>query len=402
MGPWRLRVIAPALVLTCAAQVARAEPHPAPLARLPAKSLIALAPILRTSDIALIESNDKGAMKQLTSITLAAAPPEVVRDVVIHPEHYPQFVRNMKESTVKHLPDGSFIHQYALNYTIYTVDGRHRYVMLPPDGPGAAPVDMYDPDSNGVRHYRWEFLPAGQGTVVVLYGYSLIPRDGFLNRFLSQAPTLEYGLALIPQMSLLLAMKARAEQIAGGKAIPAPGGSAADYAFLLERGTVALFRAAGGHISDISLIDRSSARPDVLTQVAGDPTQWSHFIPTLTRSTPLGSKSGISGVEIERKLPLCDWTTTWAYRSSPRAVDLFGLSGDLHGGRMRWDVRPRGATSELVLRSILHFDQGSMVVRELYKLEPTFEYGIDVGLELLMIQGVRARAEQLSRSSATR
>ncbi|MFI5290453.1 MAG: SRPBCC family protein [Polyangia bacterium] len=397
-----LIVILPALLLGSLAGVARAEPHPAPLARLPASSLIKLAPILRTSDVALIESNDKGAMKQLTTVTLAAAAPELVRDVVIHPERYGQFVRNMKQSTVKRLPDGSMLHQYNISYTIYSVDGRHRYVLLPHDGPGAAPVEMYDPDANGVRHYRWEFLPAGQGTVIVLYGYTLVPRDGFITRFLKQAPTLEYGLALIPQMTLLLSMKRRAEQLGGGKALPAAGGSAADYEFLLDRGTVALFRSVAGRISDISLIDRSAARPDVLMQVARDPTQWSQFIPTLKRSTPLGAKNGISGVELERKLPLCDWTTTYAYRSSASSVDLFGIGGDLHGARLRWDVRPSGAASQLVLRAIMHFDQGSMVVRELYKLEPYFEYGVDVGLELLMIQGVRARAEQLSRSSANR
>jgi hypothetical protein len=43
-----------------------------------------------------------------------------------------------------------------------------------------------------------------------------------------------------------------------------------------------------------------------------------------------------------------------------------------------------------------------MVVHELYKLEPFFEYGIDVGLGLVMLQGVRGRAEQLTNNRATR
>ena len=65
-------------------------------------------------------------------------------------------------------------------------------------------------------------------------------------------------------------------------------------------------------------------------------------------------------------------------------------------------MRPLGARTELVMRSILHYEQGSLVVKELYKLEPLFEYGIDVGFGLVMLDSVRWRAEALSRSRVSR
>ena len=70
---------------------------------------------------------------------------------------------------------------------------------------------------------------------------------------------------------------------------------------------------------------------------------------------------------------------------------------DLRGARMRWDVMPgRGAESQVVLRSSQQFDRASLIIRQLYKLEPLFEYGINVGLQLVFLRGVKTRAEQQS------
>jgi hypothetical protein len=378
--------------------------RPAPLQTLPAAKLVALAPLLRSSDLVLIEETDKAVLKQLTTVSYAAASPEQVREVVVHPERYKDFVRNTKQDDVRTEPEGTLFHRYSVNYTIYTVDGRHRYVLLPKGaGDAAAPVDIYDPDPGGTRHYRWEFLAAPNGgTVVVLYGYSKVPRDGFITKFLDRAPTLEFGLALIPQMTLMIAMRDRAVELNPNRP-PAPTGTTGSYDFLLDRGTVALFRSQGGHVRDLSLVHRTSARPEVLMSVIGEAAQWSSFIPTLNRSTGLGQKDGLSGVEIEQSLPLMSWTTTWAYRADAQSADCFAVGGDLHGSRLRWDVRARGSDrAELVLRAIQDFGQGSMVIRQLYKLEPLFEFGIDVGLELLYLQGIRHRAEQLTANRATR
>jgi hypothetical protein len=400
------------LVLTfaAAASTVHAEPKPAPLRLLPTDKLKGMAPLLRANDVALIEEGDQGALKQLTTVTLAAAPPEQVREVVAHPERYAEFVRNTKENTIlERGADGSVVHQYAISYKIYTVDGRHRYVFeKESQGDGAPAVRMYDADDNGTRHYRWEFLPApGGGTIVVLYGYSLVPKAGLMERFLDRAPTLEFGLALIPQMTLMLAMTKRAEELAhkaGLKpALAAQPRAGGGYEFMLARGTVALFRTDDkGRISDISLVDRSSAKPEIALRVAADPTQWASFVPTISKSLNLGNKDGMAAVQIEQSLPLVSWSTAFAYRVVGSAVQYLGLGGDLRGGQYQVDVRPLGDKTEIVLRANHRFDANSLIVRQLYKLEPLFEYGIDVGLNLLVLQGIRRHAEQLTRSMAGR
>ena len=395
--------------VTAVTGVAAAKPQPWPLTTLPADKLLTLVPSLGEQDVALIESDPRGMLKQISCVTLIAAAPALVHDVVAHPERYGQFVHNMSRSDVRLEPGGTLVHDYKLDYTVASVDGRHRYVFLPPvEGQAAPPIDVYDPDDNGTRHYRWEFYapPGGAGTMAVMYGYSQIPTDGIYGKLMKRAQTLEYGLALIPQITLLLAVKQRAEQLSPGQPRPSTAGPQPSLGFLLERGAVALFRKSGNHVTEVNLVDRSRARPDVLARVAGNTTAWSKFVPTISRSSSLGSRQGLPATEIEQSLPLMSWTTTWGVFANASAVDMFGLDGDLTRARMRWDVRPLAnalpVQSEIVLRAMVDYDHGSVVVRELYKLEPLFQYGIDVGLQLVILRGIKQQAEQLSPSTAAR
>jgi hypothetical protein len=391
------------LTLTlCPPQGGRAaERGPAPLQSLPFEKLKTLAPLLRSGDLALLESEPSGAMRQVTTISLAAAPPAVVRDVLLHPERYTEFVRNMKKSEVAQAPDKSLLHTYQLSYTLFTIDGIHRYAQLPPrgDAPGAVELLDADPGSNGLRHYRWEFVPAGSGTVIALYGYTDVRHSGgVVEQLMQRLPSIEHGLALVSQMTLLLAIKARAEQLSGpsGQAgLPAPGG--ANYDFLLERGLVALLRTQGGRLADLSLIDESAARPELLHEVAHRPSQWSQFVPSISVSRETSTESGAPAVELEQSMPLLSFRTVYGVQVGETSVDLMGIGGDLRGGRLRWDFRPsRSGRTQLVLRTNQAYDRASMVIRQLYKLEPQFEYGINIGLSLLLQRGVKQRAEQLA------
>ena len=387
-----------------AAARAQAEPRPWPLTPLPAHELLTLAPSLREMDLALIEVDTRGALKQLSTVTLVAAPPATVRDVVAHPERYGEFVHNMRQSVAHANADGTVDHQYLLDYTIDKVEGRHRYRFLPAAaGDAAAPIEMFDPDDDGVRHYRWEFLAAPGGTLLVLYGYAKMPDSGLVARFIAKARTLEYGLALIPQMTLLVAMKQRAETLAHAARLPSVAAPQPSLAFLLSRGTVASFRARNHRVVELNLVDRVPARPDAMLQVAGGVTAWSQFVPTIDHSVPVANKQHLPVVQLVQTLPLMNWDTTWGVSLARSSVDLFALAGDQSGARVRFDVRalPTG-DSEIVMRAVENFAQGSVVVGQLYKLEPLFEYGIDVGFGLVMLDSVRGRAETLSRSRVSR
>jgi hypothetical protein len=155
--------------------------------------------------------------------------------------------------------------------------------------------------------------------------------------------------------------------------------------------------APGGHFREVSLIERSTASPEALLAVAADPTRWATFVPTMKRSTTASGDNGMAAVEIEQALPLMNWTSKWAYKIERSAVELFALDGDLRGGHLRWDVDADGTgRTQLILRASANFQNGSMLLREVYKLEPYLEFGFDVALNLLLLRSVRQRAEAQS------
>ena len=43
-----------------------------------------------------------------------------------------------------------------------------------------------------------------------------------------------------------------------------------------------------------------------------------------------------------------------------------------------------------------------MVIRQLYKLEPFFEYGVNVGMQLVVLRGLKTKAEQLVATNSAR
>jgi hypothetical protein len=368
-------------------------PEPRELATFSADDLRRLAPLLRNQDLALIESNPNGKLKQLTTMTLAAAPPQSVYDVVAHAEKYSEFVRNMKESRILSRDGTSFVHQYECGYVVYTVDGRHRYKFPPPDGDTLV-IDMADPDENGVRHYRWELHPVGpnkDATLVVLYGYTLVPEYGLMKTYLRYASNLEHGLGLIPQLTLILSIKHQAEKSRPQRSVlPTPTGPN-HFRFLLDRGILALFRTNQERLSEVSLVARSSASKERLMQVLKDAASWSNFIQTITFSR---ANPSIGGVDLEQSLPLLSYKTKFAMRIEPSAVDMFAVDGDLRGGRWRFDVSTVDGKSELTLRAVEDLARSSLIVRQLYKIEPYFDYGINVGLEMMIFRGLLKRAEQ--------
>jgi hypothetical protein len=387
---------------------AHAEQFHPPLRPLAIESLTPLGPLLTGAELALIESDAKGAQRQITTITLAKAAPAVMREVVIHPERYGGFVRNMTHSEVRPAPVASapgtspapaapaaIDHHWKLSYKIASFSGVNRYT-FPEKEPAeaAAPVEMIDP--TGQSHYRWQFLePAsGGGTIVVLYGYTDVKHSGgFLDRVLQRAATLEHGLALTTQLTLLLALKAQAERDPGTFRVYQRPTRLPDFRFLLDRGLVAVLHRAGGRLSDVSLVQRTPAQPTAVLDGALHVERWHEFVPTITRSDPRSADHDLSVVELEQSIPLMSWTAQLGMRSSKGAVDAFGLSGDLSGARLRWDAEARPRGTEVVLRTQLHYDRGSTIMRELFKIEPLFEYGVNVGLSLVILRAVAERAE---------
>jgi hypothetical protein len=391
------------LALTCTSLPSLATPvkiHP-PLAQFPSDKLTTLAPLLRTADFAVLESDARGWEKQVTTILYAKASPEAVREVVIHPERYQDFVRNMTGRSVSKNADGTFDHNWKLSYTVAGFSGVNRYTELPAaEGESAGEVEITDP--TGMSHYRWQFLPAsnGGGTIVVVYGYTDMRHSGgFIDKVLARAETLEHGLAIITQLTLHRAMVAQAEKHPGTfppYVPPATGSPATSFRFLLDRGLLAVLHYQNGRLLEFSLTDRVHAPAAAVLDELSHAERWK-YVPSYSKVAQHEAKDGIPVVEIEQSLPLMSWNTRFGVRPDKGVVDLFGLDGDLRGGHIRFDVRPDSAdhqTQQIILRGQLSYDHSSFVMRELFKVEPLFEAGVNIGLTFVLLRAVKNEVER--------
>jgi hypothetical protein len=149
----------------------------------------------------------------------------------------------------------------------------------------------------------------------------------------------------------------------------------------------------------MTLFDRSVASPTALIEVASQSARWAEFVPTITHSRPAEPIDGIPTVFLQFTLPLVSFDTRYGVRASLASVDMLGYEGDLKGTRLRWDVAPfhaRGvaAQARLVLRTQQSLEHASLVLRQLYKLEPIFEHGVTLGLQLVLLRSVKRQAER--------
>lgn len=402
-----------ATLLLCASVVlaggdARADAAPdakdaqyPPIRRLPPEKLRALGPMLHGFDLVLVETDADARLRQVTSATLIAAAPEAVREVVAHPERYTAFVRNLDKSDVVPLDGGALEQTYAFSYGLFSLRGRNRFVILPPTAElPAGAVEIYQMDAND--HFRWEFFPAdtGGGTIAVLYSYNnFVAGTDLTGRAVAQHKSLAWGLAVTVNLTMLLSMKAPAEAQPGvfpPYAPPPPGSPATKQDFLLDRGTLALVRGTKDRLDSISVVERAPVPIAAVLGAAAHPGDWSKTIPSVTESGEGQSEHGIPEARLKRTLPLTSWETRYAIRPREGGVGLYAVGGDLQGSQLQLDARPDRDGARVTLRTDEHYGRSSVVFRGIFRREPLFEHGVNVGMGMVLLRGVIAKARAAS------
>lgn len=371
----------------------------APLAPLPPDKVAGLAELLRQSEIALVESQPGGRLKQVSLFAFVAAPPQQVHDTVAAVERYGEFFRNMSECRVTRNSDGTVDQRFVVRYSLVSFNGvlRSRFLAAPegsaPGTPGVIDQEPTDPEDNA--HFRWEFHETPGGTVMAVYGFTDVYHSNDLIRaLLRRAPSMEHGLALAQQLVQVRTLKARAEKLAGPRP-PPPRGKSPGFGFLVQRGQVVVLRTgAGGRLADLSLIDQFGAPKDKIAGVVLAPAAFASLVEATTRSEE--RSRGPEGVayDLETSLTVASWGSRWLARSDGNGnVDGLCTDGDLKGGRYRWDLTTNDRGTLVVYRSGLDLGVESLVMRTLFGQEPLFEHGMVTAFALAMVGGVKARAE---------
>jgi hypothetical protein len=383
-------------LLVFAALAGAARAAPVPLETLPPDRLKALAPLLANTDLALIESKPNGRMRQVTILTLVAAPPELVREVVATPEKYPEFVRNLKRAHVIRYPEGLFDVDFAVDYRITSFESINRF-RTNPDGS----IDEWGMGTVDDNTFRWEFVPAPGGTVVAYYGYTDIAHTNtYIRSITDRIPSMEHGLAVSAQLVFPRSVKRRAEGLAKpGSFTPVDkNAKAPGFDFLLKRGRVALIRSApNGRLSDISIVDRAQVGPEKIRAALRATSAYSTFIEGVRESRELSRTDTDIVYETVAEAPIFSWVTRFRLHDDGHyVIEVLGVEGDLKDAHYRFDLTPvdGGAATTLVFRSRQNLGAASpLLFGTLFRIEPLFEHGLAVAMGLVQVVAFRGRAE---------
>lgn len=384
-----VRHLAPLLLALSLAAPAYAKVYP--LERLPDDKVKTLQPLLQQADLALIESASDGTMKQVTLFLYVKAPPQVVHDVVANPEGYKAFM-GLSESQTKPLEDGGVYHRWTLELPVSQFEAENKYYKEP--GPTGA-VLVHSWKEQDAATYRWEFLPAGNGTILVQYGYTDVRRSNkFVRNFLAKQRVMEHGLAMAAQLMLAAGMRTEAEKRAGRQAQSAAG-PMPSLDWLLQRGVVAITRSGpDGKFGEVSLLDRYYASASKIRELLVNPQDFPKFIPGVGVEEKKRDEQGVV-YTMDFMVPIITWSARFELRvAQGGAIESFGVEGDFRDARYRWDLTPRGVKETLVsFRFAQSLGYGSMIARKLIKAVPSLEYGLNVAYGLVYLRGMRAQAE---------
>lgn len=365
-----------------------------------AAQVLTLTPLLRGADVSVIESNAGGELQQVTTFSLVAASPEIVRSALLAREPLDGIDSRTKDAASPVIPLSSFERDFAIDLGVLFRRGRNRYELLPTDTDSvAAPVQVYEVVKNQElgSYQRWEFYGAAGATLVVLSGYTpVLHSHGMFGLLTSRIAQLEHGVALVVQQAILQSVKQRAEAAMGAPPLMPAAGSA-DYSFLLARGVVVALRTQAGHVAESSLSAQISASPETVGALIKEPSRWSQFMPNIARSVEMASDTDLQAVELTQVIPMLRLQTFFGLRSFGDSLDMLGKKGDLRGARLRFDLQSGpAASSVLVLRSQLPLAKRSTLLRYVLKAEPLLEPALHLGLLLPMLRGLQLEAEKLA------
>ena len=168
-----------------------------------------LRPLLARGQLALVESEPDGGLRQAALLTLVKAPRTKLVKVIQDPARYPEFIPNFAEQKVTPTGDGRLRLEWELEVPIVNLDGVS-FMTIEPDG--SVEIEAHTGDIRRGR-WRWEAVAVDDETTVPIhYTYSDVRDASWVTRrIIDKQPLFEHGIVLASATVALTAMKARAE-----------------------------------------------------------------------------------------------------------------------------------------------------------------------------------------------
>lgn len=401
------RALLPLIALLPAAALARY-----PLRALPRDVVMKLRPFAERGELALIESNKDGTLRQLALVTVVRAPMDAMYRAISTTEEYTQFVPNVvKSDTVKQVGETRWV-AWELEVPLFNLTGTNAYTFHAPDA-----MDV-ETSSGDVRTgaWRWELFPLSENsTLAVEYAYSDVRDVNFVMRkLIAKNRTVEHGAVLSAATVFMKSAKARAEKRAGviaserpdvkknPRAVPLKSvrefATADDFAALaplFDRGIVALVQSQpDGRLHQAVVFARTYAPPEKVYEIAAHPDRWDEFMPGVDECYAIEDVPDHVVYRMELDAPLLSINFKARMNRGPDWLSNSTLDGDLKNARFGWEFLPQPEGRSLTIYYVnADLRRNSWVLRHLIDRDPFFEHGVNVAAGLLALNLIRGKAE---------
>lgn len=168
-----------------------------------------IAPLLERGILALVESDEEGALRQVTLWGRVAASPSQVRAVVLEASEYARFIPTFKETKLSKLKEAHLRLEWTLDIPLVSVSG---VTDIFPRTDGSVDMLAVSGDVKRAR-WRWAFEPESPSSTLLAHdAYSDVRESSWLvEKLVDREPLLEHGIVVASSAIGVQAIKDRSE-----------------------------------------------------------------------------------------------------------------------------------------------------------------------------------------------
>lgn len=365
----------------------------------------AMGQLLERGQVALIESNARGWLKQVTVVSRIRAPVATVFRVVSEVQHYPEFLHNFSRIDVRSRQGQSVGYDWDWRGVVFDFHGSNTMSLMPPRR-----IDVLTTQGDlGNARFIMDFRPAPNDETILAITLFCDPRSAnWAARQLVRAnPSMLHAMNLSVGIVFVMGIRGRAESPGGRGVVGAPGRGGGDLtgfadvdtarlAPLLRRGELALVETnAHRGLRQATVFGQVAAEPDRVRAVVQDPARYPSFISNVESVDVVSRTGGITTYDIELDFPIFDVESRLEMSADPQGrVLVEGRQGDMRGGRWRWELLAApGGGAVATYGGYNDMRRTGWLMRRLVALEPYFDHALNVSSKLVMVRAVKRRAE---------
>jgi hypothetical protein len=386
---------------TAAAEADRA------LATFTPREIDAIAPLLRSGTVSLVEFAYDGQLPAIVIATEVDAPAADVARVVGDPRQYPTFMPALSEVGVTAEEGTQLSYSWTWRTAVFTLRGTNvmQTFAPPPDHPEAGWrfVVRSTGGDLGAGRTVWRVLPRADGRTLLMTSSRMDLRDAnYIARQLAAASqSMNRTVNIAIGFAMVLRTRMEAERRAGRVRAPLPA-DAGDPARppidalavegLLPRGDVMWVETSGTDLGRIAVIGAMHT-PEATTRAAMlDPNGFTQGLLQGAHATVV--ESGPEGTRFDWGIDLPLVGSSGQMLVAPQSdgtVHLDGVRGALGGARWRFETaqRPYGT----LVTTWGRFDpaDGLWLIRVVTDADGAFRPGLASATQLMMMRGLRTR-----------